>query len=62
MIKDFSVVAWSKLDIVNLTVTADKYVTSFKRMEKKLKNPDGIHPNVKLRATIEGFKNSIPFI
>jgi len=61
-VKDFSVVAWSKLDITNLTTTADKFVTSVKRLEKKLKNPDGISPFVKLRNTIEGFKVSIPFI
>lgn len=47
-VKDFSVVAWSKLDITNLTTTADKFVTMVKRLEKKLKNPAGIHPFVKL--------------
>jgi len=61
-VKDFSVVAWSKLDITNLTTTADKFVTAVKRLEKKLKNPAGISPFVKLQATIEGFKISIPFI
>jgi dynein heavy chain len=61
-VKDFSVVAWSKLDITNLTTTADKFVTMVKRLEKKLKMPQGISPFVKLQATIEGFKISIPFI
>lgn len=43
-VKDFSVIAWSKLDITSLTTTADKFVTMVKRLEKKLKNPPGIHP------------------
>jgi dynein heavy chain len=61
-VKDFSVVAWSKLDINQLQASADKFVGLAKRLEKKLKNPEGIHPFVKLRATVEGFKTSLPFI
>lgn len=54
-VKDFSVIAWSKLDIANLTSTADEFVRKVKQLEKKLKNPDGISPFQKLRNTIEGF-------
>lgn len=63
-VKDFSVVAWSKLDTNNLTATAEKFVTMVKRLEKKLTNPnpESYAPFVKLRATVEGFKVSIPFI
>lgn len=61
-VKDFSVVAWSKLDINQLQTSADKFVGLAKRLEKKLKNPEGIHPFVKLRATVEGFKTALPFI
>ncbi len=53
--KDFSVVAWSKLDIANLTSTADEFVKKVKQLEKKLKNPDSISPFQKLKNTIEGF-------
>lgn len=59
-VKDFSVIAWSKLDIANLTSTADEFVRKVKQLEKKLKNPDGISPFQKLRNTIEGFQKSIP--
>lgn len=61
-VKDFSVISWLKLDINNLQTSADKFVTMTKRLEKKLKNPQGIHPFVKLAATTEGFKTSLPFI
>ena len=62
-VKEFSVVAWSRLDINGLTTSADKFVTQVKRLEKKLQpRAEGIHPFVKLRNTIEGFKTSLPFI
>jgi dynein heavy chain, axonemal len=61
-VKDFSVIAWSKLDTNNLTATAEKFLTMVKRLEKKLTNPESYAPFVKLRATVEGFKVSIPFI
>lgn len=61
-VKEFSVVAWSKLDTNNLTQTAEKYVTAVKRLEKNLPNHDSYPPFVKLRSTVEGFRVSIPFI
>lgn len=61
-VKDFSVVAWSKLDTNNLTTTAEKFVTMVKRLEKNLPHCDSYPPFVKLRNTVEGFKVSIPFI
>jgi dynein heavy chain len=61
-VKDFSVISFLKLDINNLQTSADKFVGMTKRLEKKLKNPEGIQPYVKLRNTVEGFKTSLPFI
>jgi len=65
-VKDFSIVAWSKLDISNLQVSAEKFVLMVKKLEKKLiqinVRPESMHPFNKLFKTIEGFKTSIPFI
>jgi dynein heavy chain len=65
-VKDFSIVAWSKLDISNLQVSAEKFVVMVKKLEKKLNQinvrPESLHPFNKLQKTIEGFKTSIPFI
>ena len=65
-VKDFSIVAWSKLDISNLQVSAEKFVVMVKKLEKKLiqinVRPESLHPFVKLQKTIDGFKTSIPFI
>jgi len=33
-VKDFSVVAWSKLDITSLTSTAERFVNMVKRLER----------------------------
>lgn len=61
-VKEFSVMSMLKLDVPALTTSADKFVNVTKRLEKKLKNPEGINPYVKLRSTVEGFKASLPFI
>lgn len=61
-VKEFSVMSWGKLDINALQAKADQFVNMVKRLEKKLKNPLGIHPFVKLQAAVEGFKTSLPFI
>lgn len=45
-----------------MATSGDKFVSMCKKLEKKLRNPDGIHPFVKLRNTVEGFKTSLPFI
>ncbi len=51
-VKDFSIVAWSKLDISNLQVSAEKFVVMVKKLEKKLiqmnVRPESLHPFVKL--------------
>jgi dynein heavy chain len=47
-VKEFSVMSWGKLDINALQAKADQFVNMVKRLEKKLKNPAGIHPFVKL--------------
>jgi len=61
-VKEFSVGTFVKLEINNLMMSADKFVTMVKRLEKKLTNPEGIHPFVKLRGAVDGFKTSLPFI
>lgn len=61
-VKEFSVGTFVKLEINNLMMSADKFVSLVKRLEKKLRNPEGIHPFVKLRAAVDGFKTSLPFM
>lgn len=61
-VKDFSIVAWQKLDIQNIQLSAQKFIQIVKRLEKKLQSPQSLHPFVKLSKTIEGFNTSIPFI
>jgi dynein heavy chain len=60
--KDFSVMSWSKLDPVQLLASADKFEKNVKKLLGKHPTFETVHPFVKLRTTIVGFKESLPLI
>jgi dynein heavy chain len=61
-LKEFSVMSWNKLDAKTLIDSADHFEKMVKRLQSKLTQPESIHPFVKLRETIIGFKDSLPLI
>lgn len=54
--------AWSKLDVTQLTGGTEEKEKKVRKLQNKLPNPDSIAPFVKLRTTIIGFKDSLPLI
>lgn len=54
--------AWSKLDVTQLTGGTEEKEKKVRKLQNKLPNPDSISPFVKLRTTIVGFKDSLPLI
>lgn len=61
-LKDFSVMSWSKLDASQLIASADKFEKMVKKLGTKYPAFETVHPFVKLRTTITGFKESLPLI
>jgi dynein heavy chain len=60
--KDFSLMSWSKLDEKALIASAEQFEKSVKKLLVKQPNFETVHPFVKLRTTIVGFKDSLPLI
>jgi hypothetical protein len=60
--KDFSLMPWNKLDPVQLMGSAEKFEKSVKKLLGKHPTFETVHPFVKLRTTIVGFKESLPLI
>jgi hypothetical protein len=61
-LKEFSVLSWNKLDASQLIGSAEHFEKQVKKLQSKLTQPESIHPFVKLRETILGFKDSLPLI
>jgi dynein heavy chain len=61
-LKDFSVMSWSKLDASTLNLSALTFEKSVKKLAGKLPGAESMHPFLKLRDTIAGFKDSLPLI
>jgi dynein heavy chain len=61
-LKDFSVMSWSKLDASQLISSAEKFEKMVKKLSNKYPAFETVHPFVKLRTTIVGFKESLPLI
>jgi dynein heavy chain len=61
-LKEFSVLSWSKLDANQLVSSAEHFERQVKKLQSKLQQAESIHPFVKLRETITGFKDSLPLI
>lgn len=61
-VKEWSMMAWSKLDVTQLTSGTEEKEKKVRKLQNKLPNPDSIAPFVKLRTTIVGFKDSLPLI
>jgi dynein heavy chain len=61
-VKEWSMMAWSKLDVTQLTSGTEEKEKKVRKLQNKLPNPDHIAPFVKLRNTIVGFKDSLPLI
>lgn len=61
-LKDFSVMSWSKLDASQLIASAEKFEKMVKKLGTKYPAFETVHPFVKLRTTITGFKESLPLI
>lgn len=53
---------WNKLDPVLLNAAADKFEKNVKKLLTKQPTFETVHPFVKLRTTIVGFKESLPLI
>ena len=60
--KDFSVMSWTKLESSALVKCAETFEKSVKKLVTKHPNFETVHPFVKLRTTIVGFKESLPLI
>ena len=60
--KDFSVMSWSKLDANQLIAAAEKFDKIVKKTANKNPSFESMHPFIKLRETINGFKDSLPLI
>ena len=61
-LKEFSVLSWNKLDANQLVSSAEHFEKQVKKLQSKLQQAEQIHPFVKLRETITGFKDSLPLI
>lgn len=61
-LKEFSVLSWNKLDANQLVASAEHFEKQVKKLQAKLPQAEQIHPFVKLRETITGFKDSLPLI
>jgi len=61
-VKEWSMMAWSKLDVTQLTQGTEEKEKKVRKLQTKLPNPESISPFVKLRTTIVGFKDSLPLI
>jgi len=61
-VKEWSMMAWSKLDVTQLTGGTEEKEKKVRKLQNKLPNPESISPFVKLRTTIVGFKDSLPLI
>jgi len=61
-VKEWSIMPWSKLDANILDGGADKFEKALRKLTQRLPNPESIPPFVKLKAVIEGFKQSLPLI
>lgn len=63
-VRDWSMMPWTKLDSQVLTTGAQKFETAVRKLGNKLKDKDQEHlpPFQKLKATITGFKDSLPLI
>lgn len=61
-VKEWSMMAWSKLDVTQLLQGTEEKEKKVRRLQGKLPMADSISPFVKLRTTIIGFKDSLPLI
>jgi len=61
-LSDFSSMSWSKLDATILVSSAEKFEKMVKKLGNKLPGAEGMHPFVKLKEAIVGFKDSLPLI
>jgi len=60
--KEFSLMSWNKLDAPTLITSAEKFEKAVKKLSNANPQFETVHPFVKLRTTIVGFKESLPLI
>ena len=61
-VKDFSLMSWGRLDAAVLMASAESFEKQVKKLSSRLPGAESMHPFVKLKDTVVGFKDSLPLI
>lgn len=59
---EWAVITWQRLDYDELESGANDYDKLVRKLEKSQKDIDKLHPFIKLKSAIKGFKDSLPLI
>jgi hypothetical protein len=54
--------SWGRLDAAVLMASAESFEKQVKKLSSRLPGAEGMHPFVKLKDTVVGFKDSLPLI
>jgi len=59
---EWAVITWQRLEYDVLESGANEFDKQVRKLEKSQKDIDKLHPFIKLKAAIKGFKDSLPLI